>query len=228
MRTKNYYYVYYSYEEWGRGYVGYRGCNCLPEKDIKYLGSFKDKIFKPTKKVILKVYRTEKEAIKAEIALHNFYQVDINPHFANKAKQTSEKFCHKSIGSQNKKYKPRDWIHPNFGIQRNCSVTDLIKKFPEFKLSQGHLSSVALQDRNEHKGWRILYSKRKIRGTQRHWYHPEHGIYLNMSNRGLCSMFSEKTYYHNMLSRVIKGKMEHHKGWMLYHTVLEKEQLLNI
>ena len=89
----NIYYVYYSYEEWGRGYIGKRKCptDKTPETD-KYFGSYKDKTFKPTKKIILEVYKTNEEALQAEIDLHNFYRVDVNPHFANKAKQTSKSF----------------------------------------------------------------------------------------------------------------------------------------
>ena len=90
---KEYYYTYYSYEEYGRGYIGSRGCYCLPEEDIKYLGSFSDKNFKPTKKIILKSdYATREEAYADEIILHNFYDVANNPHFANKAKASSTKF----------------------------------------------------------------------------------------------------------------------------------------
>lgn len=90
---KEYYYTYYSYEEWGRGYIGSRGCKCLPEKDVNYFGSFYDKTFKPTQKIILKDdYATREDAIEAEIILHDFYDVANNPHFANKAKQTSTKF----------------------------------------------------------------------------------------------------------------------------------------
>jgi hypothetical protein len=47
---KEYYYTYYSYEEWGRGYIGSRGCKCLPEEDIKYFGSFSDKTFQTNSK----------------------------------------------------------------------------------------------------------------------------------------------------------------------------------
>ena len=86
------YYVYYSYEEWGRGYIGSRACSCLPKEDIKYFGSFKDKAFKPSQKVILQTFKTRKEAILAEITLHKFYKVGSNPHFANKAEQTSVGF----------------------------------------------------------------------------------------------------------------------------------------
>jgi hypothetical protein len=96
MKTKKeYYYTYYSYEEWGRGYFGSRKCYCLPEEDVKYLGSSKDKTFKPIQKIILKSdYATREEAIVDEIILHNFYDVANNLHFANKAKQTSTKFSY--------------------------------------------------------------------------------------------------------------------------------------
>ena len=90
---KEYHYTYYSYEEWGRGYIGSRGCKCPPEEDVKYFGSFYDKTFKPTQKIILKSdYSTRVEADADEILLHDYFEVDINPHFANQAKQTSTKF----------------------------------------------------------------------------------------------------------------------------------------
>jgi len=90
--NKKYFYVYYSYEHWGRGYIGKRECWCLPEEDVKYFGSFRDKTFKPTEKIILQIFTSRKESMQAEIDLHNFYNVNINPHFANKAKATSTGF----------------------------------------------------------------------------------------------------------------------------------------
>jgi len=94
MKTpKEYHYTYYSYEEWGRGYFGSRKCYCLPEEDVKYLGSSKDKTFKPKYKIILKDdYSTREEAYADEIILQQYYRVVENPHFANKAYQTSTKF----------------------------------------------------------------------------------------------------------------------------------------
>jgi hypothetical protein len=107
-------YVYYSYEEWGRGYIGARSCNCLPEKDLKYFGSFKDKTFKPIQKIILQVFKTREEALRAEVILHNFYEVNINSHFANRAKQTSSKFTfipftQKERNKISKNTKDRKW-----------------------------------------------------------------------------------------------------------------------
>jgi len=87
-----YNYVYYSYEPWGRGYIGARTCSCVPIEDVNYFGSFKDKSFKPTGKIIIAEFSTREEALKAEICLHNFYEVHLNTHFANRAKQTATKF----------------------------------------------------------------------------------------------------------------------------------------
>ena len=85
-------YVYHSYEEWGREYIGVRSCNCLPEEDTKYFGSFRDKTFFPTEKTILFVCETRKEAAEIEIELHDFFDVAVNPKFANQAKAVSTGF----------------------------------------------------------------------------------------------------------------------------------------
>jgi hypothetical protein len=92
MKTTHHY-TYYSYEEWGRGYIGVRSCDCLPEEDIEYFGSFTDTSFNPNQKIILKSnYETRREASEDEIILHDFYDVAKNPHFANRAKATSTGF----------------------------------------------------------------------------------------------------------------------------------------
>ena len=100
---KEYHYVYYSYEEYGRGYFGSRTCKCLPEEDVKYFGSFKDKTFKPTQKILLKSdYSTRAEAYVDEIILQQYYKVVENPHFANRAYQTSASFSRKNTVPYNK------------------------------------------------------------------------------------------------------------------------------
>jgi len=95
------FYVYYSYEEYGRGYIGKRECKCLPQEDVNYFGSFHDKTFSPTQKIILETFDTVEKALGAECILHDFYEVDKNPHFANRAKQTSTGFyCNKGAGEE--------------------------------------------------------------------------------------------------------------------------------
>lgn len=98
-------YVYYSYEEFGRGYIGCRTCICPPEDD-SYLGSYNDKTFNPTNKIILETFSTREEALQAEVDLHKFYQIDKNPHFANKARQKTTGFYYaeKKFGEKNPFY----------------------------------------------------------------------------------------------------------------------------
>jgi len=83
-------YTYYSYEEYGRGYIGARSKSCIG--DDEYKGSYKDKTFNPTHKIILNEYETMEEALADEILLHAYYDVAINPHFANRAKASTVKF----------------------------------------------------------------------------------------------------------------------------------------
>jgi hypothetical protein len=101
--SQKYYYTYYSYEEWGRGYFGSRGCKCLPEDDVKYLGSFTDKTFRPIHKIILKSdYTSREEAYADEIILQEHYKVAENPHFANRSYQTSTRFHCPSYSTEKK------------------------------------------------------------------------------------------------------------------------------
>lgn len=86
-------YTYYSYEEFGRGYIGKRSCKCSPEEDVRYFGSYTDETFKPTQKIILETYDTAEELAEAEEILHAFYDVEANPHFANQH-NAREKFSY--------------------------------------------------------------------------------------------------------------------------------------
>jgi hypothetical protein len=90
-------YVYYSYEEWGRGYLGCRSCKCNPEEDTSYFGSFSDPAFNPTRKVVLETFETRKEALEAEVLLQAFFDVVKNSHFANRAKHTSSGFYYEKL-----------------------------------------------------------------------------------------------------------------------------------
>ena len=78
-----YHYVYYTYESFGRGYIGVRSSKKTPEQDT-YMGSYYDKTFAPTGKIVLSEYETREEAEKAEAILHRYYNVANNKHFANR------------------------------------------------------------------------------------------------------------------------------------------------
>jgi len=62
------------------------------------LGSYKDKTFNPTNKIILETFDNRTEALEAEVLLHSFYNVDENPHFANKSRQKTSGFYYSAKG----------------------------------------------------------------------------------------------------------------------------------
>jgi len=89
-------YVYLSYEENGRKYIGSRTCyDCSPEED-PYLGSYTDQSFRPTKKEILVVCETRDEANIIEAFLHHNHGVMHDDKYANRA---STCFCHSLYGT---------------------------------------------------------------------------------------------------------------------------------
>lgn len=143
MSNKNeekYFYVYYSYEPWGRGYIGKRECLCLPEEDAKYFGSFTDKTFKPTEKIILQTFDTRKDAYIAEVKLHQFYDVKNNPHFSNKSNQCLDKnnlFKIKSLKINNGNFKRKFILY----VKESNSVREVIFKLG-LKQTGGNYNSV--------------------------------------------------------------------------------------
>lgn len=85
-----YHFVYLSYEEnTEKNYIGKR--SSLNPYD-NYLGSFSDKSFHPTHKIILGYYKTSQEALVGEIMWQRVFNVKDDKSFANQVYQTSKKF----------------------------------------------------------------------------------------------------------------------------------------
>lgn len=64
----------------------------MPPEDDPYLGSFSDKTFKPTDKIIIATYDSAVKALRAESALQRFFQAHKAEHFANQAIYSFGKF----------------------------------------------------------------------------------------------------------------------------------------
>lgn len=89
-------------------YYGSRSSKILPHLDlgIKYFSSSKDKDFLKEQKEfrekfkykVIKQFETRKEALLFEIKLHEKFEVDINPNFYNKSKQTTVGFFYSNQG----------------------------------------------------------------------------------------------------------------------------------
>lgn len=90
-------------------YYGVRTCTLLPIHDLgkKYFSSSSDKLFLQEQKdaphvfryKIIRIFKTREEALLFEVKLHNKFDVDTNPNFYNKAKQTSSGFFYSNKGS---------------------------------------------------------------------------------------------------------------------------------
>lgn len=91
MDGECWHYTYYSYEQGGRGYIGKRTSR-VPPKDDLYLGSFSDKTFRPTNKIVIATYDSAEEALRAESALQRLFQAHKAEHFANRAIYSFGKF----------------------------------------------------------------------------------------------------------------------------------------
>jgi hypothetical protein len=171
MEFIEYHYVYYSYEEYGMGYIGSRTCRCLPEEDIKYFGSFKNKKFKPTQKIILKSdYVTREEAYVDEIILQQYYKVVENSHFANRAYQTSTGFSRKGTIPHNKGKRMSEDQRKKLsdlckGRKQSEEAKEKIsKKFKGRVLSEEHKRKIGESNRGKEK---TITDKRKQSDVQR-------------------------------------------------------------
>jgi hypothetical protein len=198
-----YHYVYYSYEEWGRGYFGSRGCKCLPEEDVKYFGSFKDKTFKPTQKIILKNdYTTREEAYADEIILQEHYKVVENPHFANRAYQTTTRFSTLGVFPSEETRKKLSESHKGrTAWNKGMCVSDEVKE----KIRQ---KNKGRKQTEEHKFKRTLKLAREFTLVD-----PYGRI---VTGKNVSQFCRDNNLSSAHIFSVISGKRNHHKGWTIY------------
>lgn len=205
---RKYFYVYYSYEPWGRGYIGKRECWCPPEEDIKYFGSYSDKTFRPTEKIILETFDTVEEAFESEIILQEFYEVDKNPHFANIYIHRSKNFCNN--GSEIIRNKISESLT---GIKRSEETK---KKISESK--KGTIVSEETKEklREKRKGKKptlgVKRSKESIE-NQRQWMLSNNPFKGKKHTEESKKLMSEKK----------KGKPAHNKG--KFHSEETKQKI---
>lgn len=213
---KKYFYVYYSYEEYGRGYIGKRECKCLPEEDVNYFGSFRDKTFKPTQKIILETFNSVEDALEAECILHDFYKIDKNPHFSNKAKQTSKKFYYinpseNMIGENNPAKRPEVRKKLSTSAKNRIPISEETRK----KMSDSHMGRVSpkgMLGKKHTEKQKQKMRENKVLKNNKTWIikDPEGKIHTMNNLKYFCEQnnLSDSAMHH-----VISGKRNHHKGW---------------
>lgn len=224
------YYTYYSYEEAerGRGYIGYRKCpEDISIRQDKYLGSFTDKSFKPTCKVIIGIYDTQEDAVKAEADLHELYNVDSDPHFANKIKQSKYWYydnrgislseAHKKKLSKSLKGRPS----PNKGNVYSAETREkfsirmknAIKTNPE---KYTYLLSKKCPSAETRAKLSVALSGTKnpsYKGIRYSWYNKKTGE--TEVDKTILEMKEKYKYITNKIYYVATKKVKSHKGWVI-------------
>lgn len=186
-------YVYFMYEEFGRGYIGKHKIdlskNPIPEED-GYWSSCLDPTFKPTNKEILGIFDTEEEAYAAEIFLQKAYRVAERSDFANGAYQTSTGFFYDRTGIS----------HTQEAKNQISQTMKEVRKKPEvMQKYKGIFAGEKNPNYNKCKKYNWINIK-----TQQ--------IELNA-----CPNHIAKAYGVNvgMLSKVVKGEIKQAKGWKI-------------
>lgn len=157
-------YVYYSYEDWGRGYIGVRQCECNIAEDV-YFGSYKDTSFCPTNKIVLLECETREEAIEAEVILHKFYDVKNNPHFANQANQTSMKFDYDNKGVKYSEEVKKRMSAAQTGLKRGKQSPEHIARRIQSRRNNGGWSKETNQKISDSLKGNVPWNKGKSTGA---------------------------------------------------------------
>lgn len=212
---KKHFYVYYSYEEYGRGYIGKRECKCLPEKDVSYFGSFKDKSFKPSQKIILETFDTVEEALEAECILHDFYKVDKNPHFVNKAKQTSKKFYYiapieNMIGENNPAKRPE--VREKLSAARNKRVISEETKLKMSEVHRGRPGTYGMLGKKHSEETLEKMRKSREQINSKVWKLKDLNGKIHTTNN-LKYFCNQNGLSDSAIHRVFSGERKQHKGW---------------
>ena len=134
-------------------YIGVRSCACDIEED-PYMGSYKDKTFKPVSKRILGIHENREDAVLAEIYWQRLFKVVENPLFVNQAYQTSIWFDFRpdNAGENHGYYEKTKYlfIHKD-GTELILTPFEFRKKF---NASPSSIHDIKAGNRRAWKGWR--------------------------------------------------------------------------
>ncbi len=179
----------------GKSYIGSKyakGCN--PDNTKEYMGSPREgeylEILRTRKhtleKIILATWDTKEEVLLHEALLHDCFDVDNNPNFFNRSKQTSSKFS----------YSPDGKKMPRHGVEKmRKSLTGRARsEETRYKITKGL--------ERYHSG---------AEETELEFQHKEHGN-VKCTRAQLVKQFN---LCRGGLSRLVAGTRSHCGGWTI-------------
>ena len=127
---RKYHILYVSFEETpgGRSYVGAHSTDCIFDG---YLGSYLDKSFKPTAKIIIGYFNSRSALLSAESSLQKTLNVVRDPHYVNQSIQHGSGFTYGFLGKKH----TTEWKEKQ--SQRNRERPRKIKKKKEPRSQRG-------------------------------------------------------------------------------------------
>ena len=230
----NTYYTYYSYEEFGRGYIGYRKCpkGLTPDTD-PYMGSYTDKTFKPVYKIVLSVFSSAEEARKAETLTQEFFNVLENPHFVNRSIQTGKGFYVKqhsketkekiSLSHKGKTIPPEARAKMSLAKKGKKLSLESLQKRPKRRHSSSTRKKISLSHRGKRKS---QSHKESISKSKRGQLNPMYGtsklysffneklciVVRDISIKEMCAKYNLKSCG---LYQLKNSKVNSYKGWTM-------------
>lgn len=198
-------------------YIGIKSFEYVEEWETYRTSSTDPDISENLEMIVLKECKSREEALSIEIGLHDLLDVDINPLFFNRAKQTSCGFSrtgniskeHKLKISNSKKVE-RKWISV-MGEVKICCSQDLAK---ELGVSEALICRLVKGKAKEAKGW-TLYGNDLDYCFSRYanWEHDSGVIERGKTAKQIQVKYGLKN--HQNLYNVKNGKIKQYKGWRL-------------
>jgi hypothetical protein len=232
------YYTYYSFETnkgiEGLGYIGSRKLKTAPTPELEeYYGTLKSpknlefKENDAKDKIILGIFDSHEEALAHEVYLHNLWEVDINPHFANQARQTSKGFyCSEAwnkgislpydVWNKGKKLPPLTPEHKN-KIRESCQGINSYKREEDVKLNMSKGRSGKSPWNKDSKGQIPANKGKKMgRGNKNKKFYFINIETQEIVYRTATQMCKEYGGSRTGYSRIAKGIGTVCNGWKLY------------
>ncbi len=123
----------------------------------------------------------------------------------------------------NNTVKLQDWEHEEYGVIRGFSAGDLVKMFPDQKLTETCLLRVARNPlKRSHRGWFIEGHLRiKPEEKRANWYHPDHGAFFDKTSREIKNINGDPRASPSLFEKLIKGRGKTTRGWIVLKKTLK-------